>query len=1521
MKVYIEDEKKLSVFSLPTKIEDEFVIDYLSPEGIEETITLVADGKHWNISSDIGTEILLDNVQIKTKPLLGDNIFKIKFSDLENKVSLYCFDTPTTYYNYSTANVESIVLGSGADANINYAISPGVIPKLKITKQGTSWFLEEDMSVDSRAFVNRTRASKRSLHLGDVIFIGGLKIIWMDKYISINNPNNSVQTRLSLYEEQNIDNVYTPVKDTEKNASLYSEKDVFFHTPRLKSDIVEKTVKIENPPAKKVPDETPAILTYGATVLMSISSSITGIIAVSNVVSGKSTFFGAMTEIFLSVSMLAGGLLFPFMQDKYRKSKIKKEEKKRQERYTAYLNKKVDEINTEIKNEMSILIKNNLSVAELENAIEKKSSTIWSREIPDNDFLTLRLGLGNIEASIKVDASLEEFTMEDDNLREEVAKIKDTKLFLNNVPIVISLIENTILPIVISDEYKNRDIYVRWLALQLISYYSGADLKIAIFTDEEHEPNWDFYKYLSHSYIYDRSLRLFATNEDEYKNVLFYLEEEFNARTKGGGLTAPTKTSIEKDAYKEYDHYYLLITDNYIGLKNYELIKKLLNQDKNAGFSFLIIESTMSNIPSRSKCFIDINNSSCTIYNKSSVNQSQQKFTPEFFFKDIDSYSRLLANIPAVSLKQAMSLPTSYNFLEMYKVGKIEQLNVVNRWLNNDPTQSLDTPIGIKEDGKLMKLDLHEKFHGPHGLIAGSTGSGKSEFIITFILSMAINYHPYEVQFILIDYKGGGLAGAFENRLTGIKIPHLVGTITNLDTNEMNRTLVSINSELKRRERIFNEARDKLGESTVDIYKYQKFYREGRVKEPISHLFIISDEFAELKSQQPEFMDELVSTARIGRSLGVHLILATQKPSGVVNDQIWSNARFKICLKVQTAADSTEMLKRPEAAAIKETGRFYLQVGYDELFMLAQSAWAGAKYIPTERILKSYDDSINIIDNNGTVVKNINDRVKEDNAKDYGDQLTNIVKFLYAVAQRENIKMNTLWLPSIPPEIYLSNLIKKYSFAPTPYKIDAIIGEYDNPASQIQGLLTIDLTNTGNVAIFGVAGSGKENMLATIIYSTCVYHTPEEVNFYIFDFGAETLKMFSKMPHVADVTLIDEKEKIKSGLLFFERELGTRRERFSEYGGSYTSYISHGDKKMPLIVVVINSYETMFENYIEYVNYLNHLFRDGYKYGIIFVVTANGTNSISSSVQQNFANKVALQLAEDFEYKYTFKAPYGLVPAKCFGRGIITLDDVGYEFQTAYIYYKNEIGETVKKIGEKLSERYHKIHGIPIIPLKVTSETLAQYIDGLNSVPIGIDVKTGEVAAHDFESTTLLQILGNDVLFNQNFIENFLNVFKSIVTCQVKVLNFSRIEVNDEGLTNIVGEFTSAINGILEDEKNTTTKTVYFLVGLSKIYDVVLDEGIEMLTKILNVSYRFQNCRFVLIDNYPAYKKLSKEAWFVQAAGFSTLWLGNEVDVQNIVDAKRMTKGDINEDFRGLGYYFNGDEYIVIKAIGITGEM
>ncbi len=305
----------------------------------------------------------------------------------------------------------------------------------------------------------------------------------------------------------------------------------------------------------------------------------------------------------------------------------------------------------------------------------------------------------------------------------------------------------------------------------------------------------------------------------------------------------------------------------------------------------------------------------------------------------------------------------------------------------------------------------------------------------------------------------------------GIRLPHLAGTITNLDGPAVNRSLVSIQSELRRRQAIFNEARQVSGEGTIDIYKYQKMHRAGLVKEAVPHLFIISDEFAELKAQQPEFMAQLISAARIGRSLGVHLILATQKPSGVVDDQIWSNSRFRVCLKVQERADSMDMLKRPDAAALAETGRFYLQVGFNELFALGQSAWCGAPYVPVDRVEKKRDERVAVLDHLGRVLSEASPRPSQGKGSGL-TQVVAVVRYLSDLAEGEGVSARRLWLPPIPAVIYLRNLREKYHWHTDLQELEPVIGEFDDPFRQAQGLLTLPFSRKGNALVYGATGGG-----------------------------------------------------------------------------------------------------------------------------------------------------------------------------------------------------------------------------------------------------------------------------------------------------------------------------------------------------------------------------------------------------------------------------------------------------------------
>ena len=1301
----------------------------------------------------------------------------------------------------------------------------------------------------------------------------------------------------------------------------------------MKEVIVEKEIGIERPPQIVALDDMPMILSVGTTAVMGVSSLFTGIMAVSRVSSGKASIGDVSTELILCITMVIGSIILPIIIDKYNKKRLKRREETRKQTYREYLDSIREEIKEEIDNEVKILNNNYLNVGQLQNLIHSKSSKIWNREITDSDFLTLRLGLGTRNSAINLSFSKIAFDIDKDVLITEAQELANQKLVLENVPMTISLIDNNILPLVISESYGYQKQFINYLMLQLISYYSGNDLKIVIFTTKNELEQWEPFKYLPHCADETRKFRFFADNEEEAKQVSNYLEKIYQKRSNAShqkndpeeeqddDSSSKDNSDEGKDAYQSFDSYYLIITDNYISVKQYGIIQKILNSNGNIGFSLITIEPTMQNVPSKCEKMIVVNNDSAGIVNKSlNENDNNNMFTPDLLMGDIKNYCYVIGNIPLAIESTAGKLPKSLSFLDIYKVGKIEQLNVLNRWAKNDPTMSIASPIGVHEDGKVFEIDLHEKFHGPHGLIAGSTGSGKSEFIITFVLSLAINYHPYEVQFVLIDYKGGGLAGAFENKETGLRLPHLAGTITNLDVSEMNRTLVSINSELKRRQRIFNEARDSLNESTIDIYKYQKFYREGKVKEPISHLFIISDEFAELKSQQPDFMDSLVSTARIGRSLGVHLILATQKPSGVVDDQIWSNARFKVCLKVATAEDSRELLRRPEAAEIKETGRFYLQVGFNELFELGQAAWAGAKYNPTDHIVKDIDATIDFIDNVGSVVKSVDDE-KVENQENHADQLTSIVNFLYTLALRENINFKSLWLPNIPTTIYLADLIKKYQYQAKPYYIQPLVGEYDDPEKQFQGEFTIDFVENGNLLIYGLANTGKENLITTILYSICMYHSSKEVNIYILDFGAQVLKAFKEMPQVGDIAFIDDADKIKSALLMLEREITRRRELFSEHGGSYIEYIKHSGEKLPMIFVVLNGWEAFIETYQSYVDVFSHLSRECSKFGIIFITTMITTNSMLSSTQQNFENKIALQLSDKFDYRYLLNAKHDLVPKNAFSRGLATIKDDVYEFQGAYIFEKSHIADVIKQSADQAKETQEKAPPIPIIPNTITADTLTPYISDLTSIPVGINIHNAEVFGFDFKKNRFTQVIGNFIITHDEFLIELLKILNLVQNTKLKIFDFAdAIDDPSEFEYYYNDNFTENINQIIESEKTETKQMIYVFIGIGRIYDKVLDAGIETCFKIFNNYEKFQKSSFIILDNYSIFRKAMKEDWYSRVKSNVGIWVGADIENQTAITCSNMTNADLNEEFNGIIYVANGEESVVLKGIGSRPE-
>ncbi|MBR3210797.1 MAG: type VII secretion protein EssC [Bacilli bacterium] len=1520
MIVRLIKKKKIYNFTLPTKISGNYWItdnDYLG--NVRNLINVEEDNGKWKIKSDFETKIMSGEQEVESAYLKDYSLYFLKINTDNEYVILYCSPTvDKESYRLRLTGKNELLIGNYNKAHIcfNYPLVSREHAKL-IYNNGV-WIVQ-DLNSKYGTYVNSIAITARQLQYGDIIFIMGLRIIVLKDTLIINNigsnlsiDNKVLESISSLTQKQTeFDN------PDEETIEFYKEDDYFYRAPRFKTGIVDANIVIDNPPNKlDEEDNTPLIFTLGPMLTMAMSSMSTGISALQGVINGTTDMATVAPTLAMTGAMMATMLLWPNLQKKFQKRQAKRAEKERKVKYLKYLESKKESIQSEMKIQRQILIDNYLPLDQTKEIVYQKKRNLWEREIGQEDFLDLRLGIGSSELRGKISIPEEHFALKTDDLLKEVYKVGAESRTLENVPISLNFISRNIVAII--GTATNKKQFIDGLILQIITYHSYEDLKIVVFTNSQNESNWDYLKVAPHCWNNEKSFRYFATNLDEAKEISLELEKEIQSRKFKDNNG---RMEINAEDYKNYRPYYLIITDDYKSVRDIELLKDVGSMPVNYGFSLVVISPRLVNIPNECNAFISIGDKKSGVFENELVANKQKEFVADFDpTLNIYECCKIIANIPIDIAKEAQALPTSVSFLEMCNVGMVEQLNILNRWKVNDPTKSLQTPVGFDKSRELFKLDLHEKAHGPHGLIAGMTGSGKSEFIITYILSMAMNYHPNEVTFILIDYKGGGLTGAFENRETGMKLPHLAGTITNLDTVEMNRSLASIQSELRKRQRQFNEARDKLNESTIDIYKYQNLYRRGLVDKPISHLFIISDEFAELKDQRPEFMEQLISTARIGRSLGVHLILATQKPSGVVNDQIWSNSKFRVCLRVQDKSDSMDMIKCPDAAELKNVGRFFLQVGYNELFAMGQAAWAGAQYYPTEKRKKKVDQSITIVDNVGSPIKSLDTKQNDIKIQSQGEEITNIIKYIVGEAEKEHIEVEQLWLPRIPDVIYTDALKEKYNYKPVKNVINPIIGEYDDPDNQAQNILTLPLSDLGNTIIFGSAGNGKELMLAGIIYSSITSHNSNEVNFYILDFGAETLTMFKNAPHVGEVILSSDAEKIANTFKMIDSVLEERKKIFTDYNGSFDFYINHGGKQIPLIVVIINNVEAFLETYSDYEDLIGQMTRDCLKYGIIFIFTTNGPNTVRYRLRQNFRQNVVLQFNDPGDYSSVIPGVRKKEPSKAYGRGMILLDAI-FEFQTAYVYKEEKMSEYIKVVCEKLNKVCdYQAAPIPILPEVVNREYVAQYLGAYKHLPVGVTKDTLEIATVDLGNKFMYNITGDDVTAEPAFLRGVMNNLLAVPNTEIIVMDASGIfnEITDQ---NILYSTDSCETGIarLKDvvTQNDPTKTIFvFIMGINTLLGKMMaTEKTDFLDLITN-SKQLGNVRYIIVDNIDVIKSINFEAWYKGNADMAEgIWIGNGIGNQftlKVTTNSRVLRQEVDP---GFGYVIRKGKAELMKLM------
>lgn len=1488
MLIYILHKEEFFTFRLPKNVEGSFILSDNDNNGFKRSlINVVGIDSKWIMKSNDSFRILYNNQYVESIELLVGVFYTLISSSGEQLLLYVALGNDNTYTTKRFNGNGLLTVGGASDCDI-VLLAQIFAPKIFQLKFENGLWIMTKLDKNSLVYVNGKAESNKILNNFDSIFVNGFNIVVCADLLFVNDPYSCVhylqQNFIEVQNEYCIQNIDTSDKSY---VDFYESSEYFLKSPIFLKKIKTLELTITSPEEKEKANDSSLLMSIVPSALMSLSTVISAYFSISNYNKGSFDKEGLITTLVMCAVMVFIAIVWPFIERFAERIKLLIGEFTRNRQYRKYLKKKREILDSASKSQKMTLQFNNLSLIECQEIIRKRSANLFSSGVEHQNFLTVRLGEGKVKLDCNIDYSKPDFIKVKDNLLNVVDKLIEEYKYIDSAPYIFSLKNN----IAFIQSNGNYDGYLNSIVLQLLTFNDYYNLKLIVFTNEHSSLNK--IRNLNHLWDNDRETRFFATDIREAEVLSSYLIRIYNSRMENNDSSKSGKKTSEIP-------HYLIICDDIDRYRNLNILEKVLHQkEENCGFSLVMFSLKISDVPDGCSYFVDYNEEEATLFESEMDENSIMKFKPELIDSRVNFNDcvKCIANIPIKNNNETAGvLPEKVGFLEMYNVGTVEQLNSVGRWKNAQVINTLAAPIGYDANGNVLSLDLHEKNHGPHGLIAGMTGSGKSEFIITYILSLAVSYSPNEVQFVLIDYKGGGLAGAFENRKTGVKLPHLVGTITNLDKSSMHRTLVSIKSELQRRQRVFNEAKEQLNSGTIDIYKYQKLVREGTLKEYMSHLFIICDEFAELKAQQPDFMDELVSAARIGRSLGIHLILATQKPSGVVDDQIWSNSKFKVCCKVQTAEDSKEMIRRDDAAFIKESGRFYLQVGYDEIFVKGQSAYTGTLYVPSEsvRVANKGKDSVEFINNLGNVILSTK---KEDsnsnvaNVSDLGDELGNVLNYLIKSASEIGFVNKQLWLDNIPENVYLYDLYKKYPVTNHRFVINPLIGEYDDPQNQKQGPVHFNITEKGNLWISGAFGGGKTTLMSTMIYSSIVNYSTEELNIYIVDLLAESLRIFADAPQVGDFVSSSEPIKLNKLFHYLTKEVSKRKKHYSTTGGTFVSDCIKGKSRFPNIVVFLNGVDIFTEQYDElYENIFTPLVRDCNRVGIYFVISSTG--SLNVAVENCFSQKIAMRYLDSSEYSVLFNDTRGIIPASNPGRGLVELDCV-YEFQVSLIFPDNSFEYNLSYVISQLREKLPKANSIPEMPVIVRYDSLKDEISTLDSVPIGIELSSNFVYNYDFTKLINLILYSNQKMA-VSFEAGLVEVMSKLTNVKIIILDALEFQCKVDGIQIFNSNFKKVCEALLKNIKEKFSKTqananvLFFISGYTKINShlkkmKVEDESVITIDDLITASVGATNFKFILVDDIQ-FKNIDDKEWSDYLDVNNGIVLGSRLEEQEIFD-------------------------------------
>jgi S-DNA-T family DNA segregation ATPase FtsK/SpoIIIE len=974
------------------------------------------------------------------------------------------------------------------------------------------------------------------------------------------------------------------------------------------------------------------------------------------------------------------------------------------------------------------------------------TSRRWERRPTHPDFLELRMGTGRQRLGVRI-APMQTKPIED----LEPLSAKSLRRFINAYTTLpgqpVALLLPPFSEIRVTGDRAQRLALARALIAQLATFHAPEEVTLALCVPPAQFGSWEWAKWLPHlQHHTDQDaagpVRLVAESLDLLEKLI---GEEFVARPRW-----ESGTTASRD-----EPFVVIVSDGGRVPPSSRAVS--------GGYRNSILIDIGGDPPStlvRGQLWLDVTGGKIERVRYDMVGKETRApladadvLSPEHargLARVLSPYRLGVANEPA-----AQALTSDFDLGSLLGLGDLGQLDVVRAWANRPASQRLRVPIGLDANGNPVELDIKESAlggMGPHGMLVGATGSGKSELLRTLVLALATTHSSETLNLVLVDFKGGATFLGLE------QLPHTSAVITNL-SNEValvGRMREALHGELVRRQELLRQAG---GFSSV--LEYERARAQGAALEALPTLFVVVDEFSELLATHRDFIDLFVMIGRLGRSLAVHLLLASQRLDEGKIAQLEPHLSYRIGLRTFSAIESRAAIGVPDAHELPpQPGNGIIRTDVSTLTRF-KAAYVSGAYRPRQarvdqEIVERQVASFQL----GHVASRQPEQPAAEAKPEAHDRPT-IMSVVVGKLAQQGAPARQIWLPPLdrPPTLdqLLPALIPEPGAGlrakdwPGNGALVVPVGFVDRPFEQARELLLVDLAGTGgHVGIAGGPQSGKSTLLRTLIGALALTHSPREVQFYCLDFGGGTLASLEDLPHIGSVAGRLNVDRVTRTVVEVAALISERERRFAELGidsmEAYRQLRAQAKVDDPYgdVFLVVDGWFTLRQEFDAIDTMMRQVVARGLNFGVHLLLTASRWSEVHHGMRDQIGTRLELRLGDPVDSAIDLRAAANVPQVP--GRGMTSQK---YHFLAAMpridgLADKSTLTEGARNLAAIVGDYWD---GPPAPPVRTLPGVLPAHelppAEGDLRLVVGLDEEHMEPVWHDFETVPHLTVMGD----------------------------------------------------------------------------------------------------------------------------------------------------------------------------------